>query len=75
VTRGGGAVAPSLPVMRGGRRFCHRRVGGSGPTLLLCRRAFVDLFVDLWKNADPELQPKVTEVKQRLARLGDIEKR
>jgi hypothetical protein len=50
-------------------------VGGSGPTLLLCRRAFVDLFVDLWKNADPELQPKVTEVKQRLARLGDIEKR
>ncbi len=32
-------------------------------------------FVDLWKNADPELQPKVTEVKQRLARLGDIEKR
>jgi hypothetical protein len=46
-------------------------VGGWGPTLLVCRRA----FVDLWKNADPELQPKVTEVKQRLARLGDVEKR
>ena len=31
-------------------------------------------FVELWKNADPELQPKVAEVKKRLARLGDIEK-
>jgi tetratricopeptide (TPR) repeat protein len=27
-------------------------------------------FVELWKNADPELQPKVAEVKKRLARLG-----
>jgi tetratricopeptide (TPR) repeat protein/TolB-like protein len=26
-------------------------------------------LVDLWKNADPELQPKVQEVRQRLARL------
>jgi tetratricopeptide (TPR) repeat protein len=32
-------------------------------------------FVDLWKNADPELQPKVAEVRQRLARLGDVERR
>ena len=32
-------------------------------------------FVDLWKNADPELQPQVNEVKQRLARLSDTEKR
>ena len=31
-------------------------------------------FVDLWKNADPELQPKVAEVKKRLARL-DTERR
>lgn len=28
-----------------------------------------------WKNADPELQPTVTEVRKRLARLGDLEKR
>jgi serine/threonine-protein kinase len=27
-------------------------------------------FVDLWKDADPELQPGVTEVRQRLARLA-----
>jgi len=27
-------------------------------------------FVNLWKNADPELQPAVTEVKRRLAALG-----
>jgi tetratricopeptide (TPR) repeat protein len=27
-------------------------------------------FVDLWKNADPELQPTVKEVRDKLARLG-----
>ncbi len=32
-------------------------------------------FVRLWKDADPELQPKVGEVKQRLARLPDVERR
>ncbi|MGH7623312.1 MAG: hypothetical protein ACREMU_13295, partial [Gemmatimonadaceae bacterium] len=32
-------------------------------------------FVDLWRNADPALQPKVSEVKKRLARLSDTEKR
>jgi tetratricopeptide (TPR) repeat protein len=32
-------------------------------------------FVELWKDADPELQPKVAEVKRRLARLSDVEKR
>jgi tetratricopeptide (TPR) repeat protein len=30
-------------------------------------------FVDLWKNADPELQSKVTEVRRRIARLTDTE--
>ena len=29
-------------------------------------------FVELWKNADPELQPKVAEVRRALARL-DVE--
>jgi tRNA A-37 threonylcarbamoyl transferase component Bud32/tetratricopeptide (TPR) repeat protein len=32
-------------------------------------------FVDLWKNADPELQPKVAEVRRRMARLKDTETR
>jgi tetratricopeptide (TPR) repeat protein len=32
-------------------------------------------FVDLWKNADPELQPRVTEVRARIARLRDRERR
>ena len=27
-------------------------------------------FVELWKDADPELQPGVREVRQRLARLA-----
>ena len=31
-------------------------------------------FIDLWKNADPELQPRVAEAKQRLAKLAPVEK-
>jgi tetratricopeptide (TPR) repeat protein len=27
-------------------------------------------FVDLWQNADPELQPQVAEIRQRLSRLS-----
>jgi hypothetical protein len=30
---------------------------------------FYGNFIDLWTDADPELQPQVEEVKQRLARL------
>jgi hypothetical protein len=30
-------------------------------------------FIALWKGADPELQPKVAEVKARVARLKDSE--
>lgn len=32
-------------------------------------------FVDLWKNAEPELQPRVAEVRRRMARLSDVERR
>jgi tetratricopeptide (TPR) repeat protein len=32
-------------------------------------------FVDLWKNADPELQPSVKDVQSRLARLRTAEPR
>jgi serine/threonine-protein kinase len=32
-------------------------------------RLYYTQFVDLWKNADPELQPKVAQVRQRLATL------
>ncbi|HXY30099.1 MAG TPA: protein kinase [Gemmatimonadaceae bacterium] len=32
-------------------------------------------FVDLWKNADAELQPKVQKAKQRLEQLKDVEAR
>jgi tetratricopeptide (TPR) repeat protein len=35
--------------------------------------SFYTKFVELWKTADPELQPKVAEVRKRLARLGDTE--
>jgi len=30
-------------------------------------------FVDLWKNADPELQPRVADARRRLARLTPVE--
>ena len=30
-------------------------------------------FIELWKDADPELQPKVAEVRRRLAVLGRSE--
>jgi tetratricopeptide (TPR) repeat protein/tRNA A-37 threonylcarbamoyl transferase component Bud32 len=32
-------------------------------------------FADLWKNADPELQPKVADVRRRIARLTAVEGR
>jgi tetratricopeptide (TPR) repeat protein len=32
--------------------------------------AYYRKFVALWKTADPELQPKVSEVQRRLARVG-----
>jgi hypothetical protein len=35
--------------------------------------SYYSKFVELWKNADPDLQPRVTEVKNRLARLSDTE--
>ena len=31
-------------------------------------------FVELWKDADPELQPQVAEIRSRLARLTDPER-
>ena len=31
-------------------------------------------FVDLWKNADPDLQPRVADARKRLARLTPVEK-
>ncbi len=30
---------------------------------------YYEMFVNLWRNADPELQPRVNDVKQRLARM------
>ena len=37
--------------------------------------AYYRQFIDLWKNADAELQPQVTEVRDRLKRLADAERR
>jgi tetratricopeptide (TPR) repeat protein len=32
-------------------------------------------FIDLWKNAEPELQPRVADARRRLAKLGRVEER
>jgi DNA-binding SARP family transcriptional activator len=32
--------------------------------------AYYDRFAELWKDADPELQPVVRDVRQRIARLA-----
>src|SRR5207248_729878 len=37
-------------------------------------RHYYARFVDLWKSADPALQPKVTQVRRRLAALQTKEK-
>jgi len=37
--------------------------------------SYLAKFVELWKDADPELQPKVREARARLVRLGDAERR
>ena len=37
--------------------------------------SYYSKFVELWKNADPVLQPKVAEVRKRLARLSESEPR
>jgi tetratricopeptide (TPR) repeat protein len=35
--------------------------------------AYYTKFIDLWKNADADLQPKVLEAKKRLAKLSGVE--
>jgi eukaryotic-like serine/threonine-protein kinase len=35
--------------------------------------AHYHVFLDLWKDADPELQPRVADAKRRLARLSQPE--
>jgi len=37
--------------------------------------SYLAKFVELWKDADPELQPKVRDARARLVRLGDPERR
>ena len=54
-----------------GRAPAARRLGelyeakGDRPKAL----QYYEHFVDLWKTADPELQPQVADVKRRIARL------
>ncbi len=64
---------PVDPIFRAG---IHRRLGelyeAKGDTAKAV--AQYRAFVDLWKNADPELQPRVAEAKRRLAQLTPVER-
>jgi tetratricopeptide (TPR) repeat protein len=57
--------------------FAHRRLGelyearGDVPKAAAHYRE----FVKLWEKADPELQPRVAEVRRRLSRLADVERK
>jgi tetratricopeptide (TPR) repeat protein len=70
--------APSSNVLTGDPRHlagAYKRLGELYDAKGDRQRAalYYTKFVELWKNADPELQPKVTEVKRRLARLNEAE--
>jgi len=64
---------PVDPIFRAG---VHRRLGelyeAKGDTAKAVEQ--YRAFVDLWKNADPELQPRVAEAKRRLAQLTPVER-
>jgi eukaryotic-like serine/threonine-protein kinase len=66
-------LSDEAPVLAG----IHKRLGelyeAKGDTSRAL--AHYTAFLALWKNADPELQPKVEEVKRRVAKLGVGEKR
>jgi eukaryotic-like serine/threonine-protein kinase len=59
------------------RAYSHQRLGelyearGDLPKAI----AHSSRFVELWKNADPELQPRVAKARQQLARLAGEHKR
>jgi len=66
-----------LPATDGvARAATHKRLGELYEAKRDVQRALsqYSAFVSLWKNADPELQPKVAEVRRRMQRLGRIER-
>jgi tetratricopeptide (TPR) repeat protein len=56
--------------------FIHERLGqlyeGKGNTAKAAEH--YRAFIELWKNADPELQPRVAEARRRLVKLTPVEK-
>jgi len=47
----------------------HAQAGNGAKAAGYLRR-----FIELWKNADPELQPRVADARRRLAKLTPVEK-
>ncbi|HLA89943.1 MAG TPA: protein kinase [Gemmatimonadaceae bacterium] len=56
--------------------FIHRRLGELYEAKRNAAKAaeHYRAFIDLWKNADAELQPRVAEARRRLAKLTPVEK-
>ena len=68
------SAEPLDPTFRPG---VHRRLGelyeAAGDTAKAVEH--YRAFIELWKNADPELQPRVAEARRRLEKLTPVEKR
>lgn len=58
-----------VPAIRERLGQLYESLGKSDKAVENCRA-----FIGLWKNADPELQPRVADARRRLARLTPIEK-
>jgi tRNA A-37 threonylcarbamoyl transferase component Bud32/tetratricopeptide (TPR) repeat protein len=62
------SVSSDAPILAG----IHKRLGEiyQGRGDLEKAESHLTAFVELWKNADPELQPKVADAKRRLAEIA-----
>ncbi len=67
-------VAPDMDPVR--LPAIHERLGQIYESLGQTDKAIENYraFIELWKNADPELQPRVADARKRLARLTPVEK-
>ena len=68
-------LQPHLQATLSGTYTLERKLGGGGMSRVFVADeirlgiSHLSKFVELWKNADPELPPTVADAKRRLTRL------